>query len=358
LLGILVRAREIPVVQHDLALGLEHFRVLGPEFIGAVICIRSLVPVDDQRIATAHGGPRRCRNNRDAICKDAVRLTGLRPLDLENVEHTVDLARARVIEGLHVAIEVRTARDYGEAHIGLIGIDTVLRFAGHDGRRVHAGLCAAGDTVILHVLERHVFVDGIQLCGLGHKVLVGNFGADRLADNHAGFRVTVAGRDSEPGRSRLNQLHSRSGADLPHEVPVARQAGASAHALTTVFPREAVRGLHDAEGHRVYADFRPLDVEFFGDEHGECRANTLADFGLVAADDDVTVGLYLDEKPQLPFVDGIGRETERGDAEYQASGGGRAADEELAAAEFGCGCVHLAPPLISAARWIALRMRG
>ncbi len=186
--------------------------------------------------------------------------------------------------------------------------------------------------------------------GLRYEFLVRDLRSDRPADHHAGRRVTVVGRHAEPRSRRANQLHTCTGTDLAHEFPVRRQAGTAADALAAVFPPESVSRLHDTERHRTDADFRPFDVELFGDEHRQRGTHALADLGLIAADDDVAVGLDLDKESQLTLVGRVRRKSHGGHAENEAPGGASAADQELAAAEFGCGRVHLPAPLISAAR--------
>ncbi len=126
--------------------------------------------------------------------------------------------------------------------------------------------------------------------------------------------------------------------DLSHELPVGSEPVAAADALTAILPGIAIGRLHNAEWHLPDRDVLPFDVEFLGHHHRQCRAQALADFRLVAADDDLAFGRDLDEITNLAFAQcafaKVGaRNVHDGEPEDETARHGAASDEEVAAAD-------------------------
>ena len=151
---------------------------------------------------------------------------------------------------------------------------------------------------MLRFLERDVLGDRVELRSLRDEILVGNFRSERLANNDPRLRVAIFRCYVEARCCGLDQLQACPGTDLAHEVPVAGQAGAATDALAAVLPGKAICRLHDTEGHRLYADPAPIDIEFFGDQHRQRSPYTLTEFGLIAADDNVAIRPNFDKEPQ------------------------------------------------------------
>jgi hypothetical protein len=113
-----------------------------------------------------------------------------------------------------------------------------------------------------------------------------------------------------------------------------------------------------SEGHRLYADPSPIDIKFLGDQHRQRGTDTLTQFGLIAADDNVAIRPYFDEEAQPPVVGQIRALAHRRDAEDQAARSRRAADQELAPGDFRGVRAHSSASRIEAAWCIALRTRA
>ena len=194
-------------------------------------------------------------------------------------------------------------------------------------------------SIVFHALaDNPVVLDGLELRTVFTDRDSGRFGnefavrqplADVRADDVADLGRAAIGGNTPAIGGRLDQLQPGASTYLAHECPVGRQPGAATHALAAVLPRVAISGPDDAEWHGTNADVLPVDVEFFGDQHGQCRTHALADFGLVSADDNVPVRANLDEIAELAVIAAFG--CYGGDADNQCAGCGRAADDECAA---------------------------
>ena len=153
---------EVAVVENDLALGFEHRLVLFPEAFAAVVRVRALVPLDVKGVAALECRPGRGRDDGDPARQYEVGLTGRRPLDREYVEDAVDLSCLRVIERLDLCIEDRGPRNHGMTHIGLHGVDAVLRLARDDLASIDGLAIGADDAMVFDSLERRRILGRVQ----------------------------------------------------------------------------------------------------------------------------------------------------------------------------------------------------
>ena len=102
----------------------------------------------------------------------------------------------------------------------------------------------------------------------------------------------------------------------------------------------------------------PVDVEFLGDHHGDGRPQALADLRVFQADNHAAVRIDLEEEAQHALAFLFVRECRQADDE--AAGGAQPGDQHLAARDAispGRRIHDFSPAAISAARWMALRMR-
>ena len=121
------------------------------------------------------------------------------------------------------------------------------------------------------------------------------------------------------------------GSDTAEGLPVDRSRGATARDLAAIFGFVEI-GLLDA-------DILPVDIEFFGNEHGHGSLDALAGFGIFGGDGENVVGGDVDEGGgDEILVGGWGlglSELERIEVEGEkdAAGGGGGDFQEAAAIE-------------------------
>ena len=142
-------------------------------------------------------------------------------------------------------------------------IDAVERLAGDDGGVVHAGSGVADDFVVLGILQ----FDGLraragQRGGLGGELAVGE--------------RSGSWRDGAPGRKKwsiripatlqvcaaaVTNIWRHGGAHPAQRIPVGRSRGAAAGDLRPY--------LASSRSACWMLDILPIDVELFGDQHGQ-----------------------------------------------------------------------------------------
>ncbi len=318
-----------------------------PEFFGAVAGAGAGLPIDLQGFASLERSPCRSSDDRDAARKNDVGLARLRALDREHVEHAIHRAGRRIVKGAHAAVQDRRTCDHGIAHALDLRVETEFRAARHDVGPVDGIAVCADNAVIAHRFQWRRLIRHVELRGVLDEIRVGNLAARCVAQHNAGSGPAGLGRHAEPGRCSPDQLLPCRCAHLAHEFPVGFQAVAAADALTAVFPGIAVGGLDDAERHLPDRNIFPINVEFLGHHHWQCRAQALADLGLVAADDDPAPGGDLDEIADLSVTERAirqfgSRDVRTGKSQHEAACHGSADDEELAATD--CCISHAAPP--------------
>ena len=126
---------------------------------------------------------------------------------------------------------------------------------------------------------------------------------------------------------------SAGGSNTAERVPIGRSGGAATGALRAV-DRFVEIGLLDA-------NIFPVDVEFFGDEHGERVFDALADFGIFGGDGEDVVRGNADERGRDEVLRGNGglrKEIGQGidvKGKEETTGGGGGCFEETATVELG-----------------------
>ena len=321
-------------------------------------------------------------------------------VDHEGVGHAGRGLDRVEIGGLHLAAVDPALLEHGVLHAGHRDVDAEKRFAGDDLRVVDPADLLADDLEVRGVLER----DGP---GIGRFDV--RRGGRQLA---VGQRLLLEVDDAGLGRALL-----RIGLPLPGSGRDEHGAGGGAHAahrLVVHGRRHAAAGhlaavLRRIEVRLLDADLAPRDVELLGDEHRQHRLDALADLGVLGHDRRDAVRGQPDEGVERRLGAGIGGDRSRaaravqreagadqhaaagqgGDVKEAAPGEGAGLVHRLARGVVGrvvgcavdrvvCGVVHcpvhdvhasLPPPpvavswlvggacAISAARWIAARMR-
>ena len=85
------RCAIVAIVENDLALTLQHGRVLLPEFFGAVLRVGARIPLHREGFSPLHRRPGRIGDDGYAVRQNEVRRARLRSFDRENIDNTVDL---------------------------------------------------------------------------------------------------------------------------------------------------------------------------------------------------------------------------------------------------------------------------
>jgi hypothetical protein len=171
-------------------------------------------------------------------------------------------------------------------------IDAEERLAGDDGVGVNAGLGLANDGVVFRVFERDLVEDRAgQRGGFGGQLSISEGFAGGLVQDAAGLGAALGEGNSPDCRSRGYEHLAAGRSYAAQRIPGLGSGGAAAGGLA------AVGGL--VEVSLLHADALPVDVELFGDEHGQLGLDALAHFGSAGLDGDGAVGGDFDEGGRL-----------------------------------------------------------
>ena len=192
------------------------------------------------------------------------------------------------VRGFDFAGKDRALFDGGVKHAGQRDIDAEERLAGDDLGGVHSGLGLADDAVVLGVFEGDRVEDRAREGGgFGGEFSVGGCFAGGFVEDTAGIGGAFRSGD-RPGDGGCGHQHLAAGCSYAAErLPGFGSGGASPGGLAAVGGLVEV-GLFDAH-------VLPIDVELFGDEHGELGLDALAHFGSAGLDGDGAVRGDFDE---------------------------------------------------------------
>ncbi len=266
----LARLREIAVAAHaraGLVAGSEQFIGAAAQRIAGFGRPGRILPVDFQLLAALHRGPCARRDHGDAVReRPRDRLARFGPVDADHVLDAGDLARVGVVERIDLGIELRCACDHREQRVGAIRVDAELRLAGRDLARVDRARRLADDLEVLGLLEGPRFGRRIDLGRILDELRVRE-AATVGSDDEARFGVQLAGRAIPLRRCGEHEQPARGRAGLAQILPAVRDVVAAARTLRAVLVRRALVGVDVAVRQLFDADARPVDVEFFGDQH-------------------------------------------------------------------------------------------
>ena len=244
------------------------------QFFTAHVGQRPKIPIDLQRITAQLRRPEMLGHHRHAAGH------------LHHLVHAGNRQRCGAFEGFHRGTEHRGAGDHRGHQAFKLHVHAELGAAGDLFRGVEALGRFADDFPVLGLLEG----DGFRI---RHRQLpggIGQFAVGRAlipGDDHAGLRANRRRRDVEAFRSRFHEHlpRRRPGQSVAVEFhPGRRRAAGDLHAAKR---RQAVIG---RRGWRVlHADFRPVGVQFFGDQHGQAGPDALAHFRMAEQHGDAVV---------------------------------------------------------------------
>ena len=161
-----------------------------------------------------------------------------------------------------------------------------------DGVGVDAGLGLANDGVVFRVFECDLVEDRAgKRGGFGGQLSVGEGFAGGFVQDAAGLGGALGEGDGPNCRSRGYEHLAAGRPYAAQRIPGLGSGGAAAGGLA------AVGGL--VEVSLLHADALPVDVELFGDEHGQLGLDALAHFGSAGFDGDGAVGGDFDEGGRL-----------------------------------------------------------
>jgi hypothetical protein len=232
------------------------------------------------------------------------------------------------VGGFDFAAKDRALLDRCVEHARQRDIDAEERLAADDGAGVDAGLGLANDGVVLRVFERDVVEHRAgKRGGLAGELSVGEGFAGGLVQDATGLGGALGERDSPDCRSRGYEHLAAGRSDAAQRIPGLGRGGAAAGGLA------AVGGL--VEVSLLHTDALPVDVELFGDEHGQLGLNTLAHFGSAGLDGDGAVGSDFDEggRLQVTLLGGLRLGRRDVETEGEASAGQGADFQERSAVE-------------------------
>ena len=195
---------------------------------------------------------------------------------------------------------------------------------------VDAGLGLANDGVVFRIFERDVVEDRAgKHGGFGGQFSVGEGFAGGLVQDAAGLGAALGERNGPDCRSRGYEHLAAGRSYAAQRIPGLGSGGAAAGGLA------AVGGL--VEVSLLHADVLPVDVELFGDEHGQLGLDALAHFGSAGFDGDRAVGGDLDEggRLQVALFGGLGAGGRDVETEGEASAGQGADFDETIGGSWG-----------------------
>jgi len=200
------------------------------------------------------------------------RLAGIRGADDKGIEHPrqqLDLGHIGIDE---LARMDGAALDDCVAHAGHRCVDAKNRFACHDQRAVDAAHRGADDLEVLRILEPDLLQIGWRhLARLRRQSAVAQLAARRRV-GHDARRRRALGRIHIPGLGGGGDEHlpSRS-AHAAHDIVVPADGPAATGG--------AEAGMELIDDCRFDPDIFPVDVELFGNDHGQTGLDSLSHLG-------------------------------------------------------------------------------
>ena len=256
--------------------GLQQGFGLLLEVVAALRLGRAVVPLDFERFARFLGVPPGVGHDSDAGLHARLGRGVGGGLDgavddqhLADSRHLLDLVDVR---GFDFAGKDRALLDRRVKHAGQRDIDAEQRLAGDDRGGVDSLLGLANDAIVFRVLKGDAVEDRArERSGFGGELSVGGFFARGLVEDTAGIGGAFRCGD-RPGDGSGGHQHLAAGRSYAAQrLPGFGSGRAAPGGLAAVGGLIEV-GLFDAH-------VLPIDVELFGDEHGEYGLDALAHLG-------------------------------------------------------------------------------
>jgi hypothetical protein len=200
------RRLRVTIIAHGFARLRDQLLELRVQRVAALGDVRTVIPLDLQRLTPANGRPGVLGHHRDAASRvhesrigvDApFRLQLVDCRDLEHVTHAGDLFRLRRVEAPRRAVDRRTPGDNREQHAGHTHVEAERRAPINLGWDVAANRRRAHNPQLLARLETHrLQIRHGQLCGGGNQLGERRAPAVAIVNNHsaldaAGQRVDL-----------------------------------------------------------------------------------------------------------------------------------------------------------------------
>ncbi len=255
--------RYIGVLGHSAWLARKY--LIGGELgVARDLFVPAGVPVDGERLARLQGLPVTLGDHGYAAAAAIGR-------DLEHVDHALDGLGLGGIELGHLGAEHGRARHHGHLHAGEIIIDPETLLAGRFGARIEAWCGLADNGEILGVFQHHLFRHRLRHGRIGQRAEARLL--SRRAIDHARAYLDLIRRDLPLRSGSRHQHGTRPRPDLAvlHER-VGHRAGTAGDLDTE---QRVLVGI--AGGRQFAPDLAPVRIEFFGDQHGQCRLHPLAE---------------------------------------------------------------------------------
>ena len=237
-------------------------------------------------------------------------------VDHQHLAHARHLLYLVEVGGFDFAAKDRALLDRGVEHARQRDIDAEERLAADDGVGVDAGLRLANDGVVFRVFERDLVEHRAgKRGGFAGELSIGEGFAGGLVQHAAGLSRALGEGNSPSCRSRGYEHLAAGRSYAAQRIPGLGSGGAAAGGLA------AVGGL--VEVSLLHTDVLPVDIELFGDEHGQLGLDALAHFGSAGFDGDGAVGGDFDEggRLQVALFGGLGAGGRDVETEGEASAG-------------------------------------
>ncbi len=222
---------------------------------GIEVAVGTVIPSDFQRLAALQG------------CKYRIRGHGHRRVaHLHDVDHTCYFARLTVVETTDLAADHRAPRQECVLHPRHAEVDAKLSGAVGLGRGIKAVHRLANQLVLRRIFELGLFRHR-QLGSALHQLAVTGAAIRCGMQNESLVGSAVGGRNAPLLCGSSYEHFASGGPGLAHRIPGCAHARASTRGL--VAKQRAGTRLFDG-------DVGPVGIEFLGEDHGQCGANTLS----------------------------------------------------------------------------------
>src|ERR1700728_571478 len=261
------------------------FKLLAEPF-GCLRCTRSFVPGDLQGSTSLHGRPSRVSYDGPPARRiDVVRelRNKAKRRNRKNGANTRDSFGSGRVKALHLATEMRTARDNRKEHSGHADIDAKHRAAIHFAGQIDPRNRFADEVKIASRFQSYtICFDLRELGSCFHQFAIRKTAPARTVHDRATLGSAILLINSPLLRRRGEKHFTGLGTHLAHVIPCCSCATTAAGGQILISLRN--------DGRLFYTNGGPVGFQFIGKHHRVHGSRTLAHFRYFGEHGDLVVG--------------------------------------------------------------------